>query len=136
MQLMTPRAVDECCWCICRLRWDLHERSAVYFLSVLGPVHALRPQADRVLYRRRAASGPLGLRAGACAVPAGCFVSSIGGVLLVNRAVRRSGKASLLVMILAAIIGVGAVLTGVFGGRKAIEALERGEIGFHSFCSA
>ena len=53
-----------------------------------------------------------------------------------NRAVRRSGRASILVMILAGIIGLGAVLTGGFGGRKAIEALQRGEIGFHSFCSA
>ena len=65
----------------------------------------------------------------------GCFVSSIGGVLLVNHAVRRSGKASVLVMILAGIIGLGAVLTGVFGGQKAIHALEKGEIGFHSFCA-
>ena len=40
---------------------------------------------------------------------AGCFGSSIGGVLLVNRAVRRSGRASILVMILAGIIGLGAV---------------------------
>ena len=55
---------------------------------------------------------------------------------MVNHAVRRSGKASFLVMILAGIIGLGAVLTGVFSGRKAIEALEAGEIGFHSFCSA
>ena len=42
----------------------------------------------------------------------GCFVSSIIGVLLVTRAVRRTGKASALVFILAGIIGLGAVLTG------------------------
>ena len=51
-----------------------------------------------------------------------------------NRAVRQSGKASLLVMILAGIIGLGALLTGAFGGRKALLALEAGELGFHSFC--
>ena len=42
----------------------------------------------------------------------GCFVSSIIGVLLVTRAVRRTGKASALVLILSGIIGLGAVLTG------------------------
>ena len=43
---------------------------------------------------------------------AGCFGSSLIGVLLVTRAVRRSGKASALVLILAGVIGLGAVLTG------------------------
>lgn len=66
---------------------------------------------------------------------AGCFVASLAGVWLVGMAVRRSGRASYVVIILAGIIGLGAVLTGVFGGRKAIEALEaRQGIGFHAFC--
>ena len=43
---------------------------------------------------------------------AGCFLSSIVGVLLVTRAVRRTGKASALVFILAGVIGLGAILTG------------------------
>ena len=46
---------------------------------------------------------------------AGCFVASLGGVWLVGRAVRRSGRASYVVIILTAIIGLGALLTGVFG---------------------
>ena len=46
---------------------------------------------------------------------AGCFGSSLIGVLLVTRAVRRSGKASALVLILAGVIGLGAVLTGALG---------------------
>jgi len=66
----------------------------------------------------------------------GCFVSSLLGVWVVGRLVRRSGRASYVVIILAAIIALGAVLTGVFGGRKAILALESGrQIGFNSFCS-
>ena len=47
-----------------------------------------------------------------CPATAGCFGSSLIGVLLVTRAVRRSGKASALVLILAGVIGLGAVLTG------------------------
>lgn len=65
----------------------------------------------------------------------GCFVASLAGVWLVGMAVRRSGRASYVVVILTCIIGLGALLTGVFGGRKAIEALEAHQgIGFHAFC--
>jgi len=66
---------------------------------------------------------------------AGCFVASLAGVWLVGMAVRRSGRASYVVIILACIIGLGAVLTGTFGGKKAIEALSSGRgIGFNAFC--
>ena len=62
-------------------------------------------------------------------------MASLAGVWLVGMAVRRSGRASYVVVILTCIIGLGALLTGVFGGRKAIEALEAHEgIGFHAFC--
>ena len=53
---------------------------------------------------------------------AGCFGSSLIGVLLVTRAVRRSGKASALVLILAGVIGLGAVLTGA---QRMIQLLQQ-----------
>ena len=50
----------------------------------------------------------------------GCFGASLLGVLLVARVVKRSGKASIVVFLLAMVIGVGAILTAIFGGRDAI----------------
>ena len=52
-----------------------------------------------------------------------------------RRVVHRSGKASIIVMILAGIIGVGALFTIVYGGRKAVEDLvHRENLGFASLC--
>ena len=50
----------------------------------------------------------------------GCFGASLLGVLLVARVVKRSGKASIVVFLLAMVIGIGAILTAIFGGRDAI----------------
>lgn len=41
-------------------------------------------------------------------------------MLLVARVVKRSGKASIVVFLLAMVIGIGAILTAIFGGRDAI----------------
>lgn len=66
----------------------------------------------------------------------GCFIASLLGVWIVGRIVRRSGRPSYVVIILAVVIALGAILTGVFGGRKAILALKSGQhLGFHSFCA-
>lgn len=47
-------------------------------------------------------------------------MASLLGVLMVARAVKRSGKASIVVFLLAMVIGIGAILTAVFGGRNAV----------------
>ena len=52
----------------------------------------------------------------------GCFGASLLGVLLVARVVKRSGKASIVVFLLAMVIGIGGILTAIFGGRDAILA--------------
>ncbi|KAK9843827.1 hypothetical protein WJX81_007905 [Elliptochloris bilobata] len=65
----------------------------------------------------------------------GCFAASLAGVLLVARVVKRSGKASIVVFLLAMVIGIGAILTAIFGGRDAVLSLvARRNIGFGSFC--
>lgn len=65
------------------------------------------------------------------------LVSSAIGVLLISRAVKRSGKASLVVMILAAIIAIGAVLSLATQGRRAIlDLVHHADIGFSPLCHA
>ncbi|KAK9808711.1 hypothetical protein WJX72_002354 [[Myrmecia] bisecta] len=65
----------------------------------------------------------------------GCFATSFVGVIVVARIIKKSGKASLLVMLLAGIIATGALFTAVFAGRKAIVALKEGVgLGFSPFC--
>jgi hypothetical protein len=63
-------------------------------------------------------------------------VGGVLGVFVIGRIVRRSGRASLIVMILAGIIGLGAAFTAAFAGRAAVAALISGEdIGFSPFCT-
>eukprot|EP00884_Botryococcus_braunii_P000942 jgi/Botrbrau1/10849/Bobra.0025s0027.1 len=64
------------------------------------------------------------------------FGVSLVGVLVVVGAVKRSGKASIVVILLAFIILTGALLTAAFAGRRAIVQLIHHEhLGFVSFCS-
>ncbi|KAK9808079.1 hypothetical protein WJX73_003368 [Symbiochloris irregularis] len=64
-----------------------------------------------------------------------CCAASFVGVLLVARIVNQSGKASIVVMLLACIVGTGALLTAGFGGRNAVHDLSTGNhIGFAPFC--
>ena len=65
---------------------------------------------------------------GACAAllaPA-CLAAAAAGSLVIGGAVRRSGRASALVLILAGVIGLGAAATVAFAGRHAVGALARG----------
>lgn len=78
--------------------------------------------------------GTLNLRY-ALAFGSACCGASLVGVLVVSRAVQRSGKASIVVMLLACIVGTGALLTAGFGGRNALHDLVTGHhVGFNSFC--
>ena len=64
-----------------------------------------------------------------------CFVAAALGTFLIGRAVRRSGRASLLVLILAGIIAAGAVVTTAFSGVQAVRDLASGtHLSGGSFC--
>ena len=81
-----------------------------------------------------AAAGRLNLQY-AAVFGSACFVSAALGTFLIGRAVRRSGRASLLVLILAGIIAAGAVVTAAFSGVRAVEDLASAtHLGGGSFC--
>ncbi|CAL5218926.1 g672 [Coccomyxa viridis] len=66
-----------------------------------------------------------------------CMGASLIGVLLVQRIVKRSGKASIIVFLLALVIATGVILTAGFGGRYAILDLVRhSNLAFSSLCSS
>ncbi len=51
-----------------------------------------------------------------------CLAAAFAGTFLIGRAVRRSGRASLLVLILSGIIGLGAAVTLVLTGPGGVRA--------------
>ena len=64
-----------------------------------------------------------------------CAVASIFGVAVISRSVRRSGKGSRIVFILAFIISVGALMQAVFGGSAAVHDIRTGRhVSFSSLC--
>lgn len=72
----------------------------------------------------------------AVAFGAACAAAAYAGVALVGGAVRASGRASLVVVLLAVVIGAGAALTTVFSGADAVADLLAGHSGgAASFCS-
>lgn len=65
-----------------------------------------------------------------------CMAAALLGTLLIGRAVRRSGRGSCLVLLLAAIMGLGAVATTAFSGRRAVLDLWHGtHLGMPPFCN-
>lgn len=83
-----------------------------------------------------AASGRLNVQYSAI-IAGACFPCAAAGTFLISRAVRRSGRASVLVLLLACTIGLGAAITIAFEGRQAVEALADGtDIGFDELCPA
>lgn len=65
-----------------------------------------------------------------------CAFASLTGVTVVGMIVRRSGRTSLVVLILAVIIGLGGLLTALFGGIDAVQNVIAGEdLGFNRFCN-
>ncbi|KAK9822957.1 hypothetical protein WJX74_008876 [Apatococcus lobatus] len=63
------------------------------------------------------------------------LLASITGVLVVNRIVQRSGRTSVIVLLLATVMAGGACFTAAFSGRQAIMDLVHGRhTGFHPIC--
>lgn len=63
------------------------------------------------------------------------FVSSLIGVTVVGVLVRRSGRASIIILLMASIIAAGTVSTVVFGGLRSYHEIQGGrDIGFKPFC--
>ena len=58
-----------------------------------------------------------------------CLAAALLGTFLIGRAVRRSGHASLVVLLLAGIIGVGAACTALSAGGAALAAVWHGSGG-------
>jgi uncharacterized membrane protein YfcA len=64
-----------------------------------------------------------------------CAASSLVGLTLVGQMVKASGRPSLVVLLLAFIMGAGAACSGVFGYLDAWNQQQAGEgIGFKSIC--
>ena len=64
------------------------------------------------------------------------FLSSLIGVIGVGSLVRRSGRVSIIILLMGAIIAAGTVSTVIFGGLRSYEAIKAGhDIGFKSFCA-
>lgn len=64
-----------------------------------------------------------------------CFAASLVGVIVVGRLVKRTGRSSILIMILTFLIATGTVLSAVFGGSKAIDDIRHHRnIKFQPFC--
>ena len=64
------------------------------------------------------------------------FVSSLIGVTVVGVLVRRSGRASIIILLMASIIAAGTVSTVVFGGLRSYHEIQEGrDVGFKPFCS-
>ena len=65
------------------------------------------------------------------------LVSSLLGVTVLGVLVRRSGRASIIILLMAAIIAAGTVSTVVFGGLRSYHEIQQGhDLGFKSFCAA
>ena len=81
-----------------------------------------------------AVAGRLNLQYAAVLAPTACL-SAVVGVAVVGRAIKRSGRASLVVLLLAGIIATGALCTLSFAGRAALaDLLARRHLGFSTFC--
>lgn len=64
------------------------------------------------------------------------FISSFLGVFLLGRAVKRSGKSSIIVLMLALMMAVGAFISAVFGGVESVHDVREGrDLAFSSLCS-
>jgi uncharacterized membrane protein YfcA len=64
-----------------------------------------------------------------------CLVFSLVGLRVVQHAISRFGRPSIIVFSVSIVLGVSAVLTTVFGGLEVWEQYARGEyMGFHKPC--
>ncbi|EFJ18746.1 hypothetical protein SELMODRAFT_55219, partial [Selaginella moellendorffii] len=64
-----------------------------------------------------------------------CFVFSLVGLLVVQRAIQRYGRASIIVFLVTSVMGLSALLMAGFGGMDVWKQYERGDyMGFRSPC--
>jgi Sulfite exporter TauE/SafE len=63
-----------------------------------------------------------------------CGVASLTGLTLCGRLVAATGRPSIVVLLLAAIMGIGAVCSGVFGALDAVHQAAAGHGGWHGLC--
>ncbi|KAL3157342.1 hypothetical protein ABBQ32_011825 [Trebouxia sp. C0010 RCD-2024] len=64
-----------------------------------------------------------------------CFISSLVGVTVIGRLVRKTGRSSILIMILTALIAAGTFLSAIFGGSQAYDDIKHHHnVGFQPFC--
>ncbi len=61
-------------------------------------------------------------------------VASVLGVLIIGNAVRRSGRTSLVVLSLAAIMLTGCIAVGVFGGIASVKDIKDGNTAASALC--
>jgi uncharacterized membrane protein YfcA len=62
-------------------------------------------------------------------------VSSLVGVTVVGYVVRKLGRASIIIIILAVVIAAGTAATATFGAFRSVEQIKAGKIGFGAFCN-
>ncbi|GIL89672.1 hypothetical protein Vretimale_16642 [Volvox reticuliferus] len=63
------------------------------------------------------------------------LVAGLIGTHAVARAIKRSGRPSIVVLALAGVMGIGTVCVAVFGLRQAANQLRTGEMGFEGICN-
>ena len=64
-----------------------------------------------------------------------CFVSSLIGLRVVQQAITKLGRPSIIVFSVSIVLGVSAILTTIFGGLEVWEQYIHGEyMGFHKPC--
>lgn len=64
-----------------------------------------------------------------------CLVSSLIGLLVVQHAIVKYGRASIIVFSVSGVMGVSAILTTIFGGLDVWKQYVHGAyMGFHSLC--
>lgn len=63
-----------------------------------------------------------------------CFAASVAGVVAVSRAVRATGRPSVVVLVLAAVILVCSAVFSVTGARRLVEDLSAGRVGLNNPC--
>ncbi|GIL57439.1 hypothetical protein Vafri_12661 [Volvox africanus] len=67
---------------------------------------------------------------------AASLVAGVAGTHAVARAIKRSGRPSIVVLALAGVMGVGTVCVAAFGLRQAANQLRTGELGFAGICNS
>lgn len=64
-----------------------------------------------------------------------CFAASLVGVTVIGRLVKKTGRSSILIMILTVLIATGTILSAGFGGSQAFDDIKHHHnVGFQPLC--